>query len=210
MRGRGDYTGLVAGLACAEGYASELLAWSHRAEAYQLTMECEVESLCEESPVASELADWLYAGHVMDVWPCLRKMDYLTCELELLLTDSSVCEADVKELLKAFFEVALYDLSSEGLEARRRIVELLELGLPDGVETGADCWRQQALSKLREVSRRMGGDTWTGEFVTWLRTELPTSLEGQLLLAEPMSANELQEATRRLPRNLWELWRHLS
>lgn len=176
------------------------------AEPYMLTVECRVEALGERMPMASRLAEWEYAGAVMPL-PWTSKMDYLTEELELLLGSGDAAEEEVKELLDALCEVVRFDLSADGIEARSRVLLLLENpGGKEPVEELAE-WHKVAAQRLREVSQRMGGDHWMEKLATWMHTDLATSVEAELLVAQPMALEEMMEAARRLPENLWELYR---
>lgn len=188
------------------GEAGRLRGRIVEAEPYMLTVECRVEALGERTPMASRLAEWEYTGAVMAL-PWTSKMDYLTEELELLLGREDVAAEEVTALLDALCEVVRFDLSNDGIEARSRVLLLLEN--PGGKEPTGElpAWRKEAAARLREVSRRMGGDHCMTELATWVRADLATSLEGELLVSQPQDIDEMTEAARRLPENLWELYR---
>ena len=177
------------------------------AEPYELTAACHVEVLGELVAMASGLEEWSYEGPVMPL-PWANKLCYFTEELTGLL-ESGCAEAPegFAELLEGLCEVVRYDLSGEGIEARSQLLLLLEN--PGGREPEGElaAWRREAAARLREVSQRMGGDHWMAELAAWVRGELSTSLEAQLLVARPLALEEMLEAARRLPGSLWELYR---
>ena len=173
---------------------------------YELTMECEVEALADPQEEASDLSEWHYEGRVMQEWSCMRKMDYLAEEMEVELMKPEPDETFMTEMLEAFCQVAGFDISTEGMDRRKRLLQLLE---QEGNSAQAE-WRKAAASRLREMSRRMGGNTCMGELADWMRKELPASSEVQTVVLEPRRWEDVQTEARQLPHDLWQLYNHDS
>lgn len=174
-----------------------------KAEPYDLTMECVVGALAELPQEDGDLSQWTYTGRTMPMWPSMRKMDYLSEEMQLMLSEPVPDEEDFMEMMQAFCDVAPFDLSLEGQDMRKQLLQQLE---KDGDEASS-AWRARAVQMLMEVSRRMGGNTWKSEFWMWMRSELSQSAEVQMLLADPLPVDEMVDAARRLPLNLWEVYK---
>ena len=175
-----------------------------KAEPYDLTMECEVGVLAELPQEDSDLSQWTYTGRTMPMWPSMRKMDYLSEEMQLMLSEPVSSEEDFMEMMQVFCDVAPFDLSLEGQDMRKQLLLLLE----ERSDEASSEWRARAVQMLMEVSRRMGGNTWKSEFWKWMHKELPLSSEVQILLTEPLQVDEMVDAARRLPLNLWELYKN--
>lgn len=169
-------------------------------ENYELTALFEVEKLRDVQPVVSELADWKYEGPVMASWPCMRKMDYLADEMALMLGEKECNEADFREMMDAFCKAIPYDISIDGQDMRTNLLQLLS---PEDNDL-----RRETASQLREASRIMGGNTWMSSLAVWIHQELATSSDVQRLLLEPLPVDMMVEAAKRLPCNLWELFKY--
>ena len=169
-------------------------------EDYDLTVAIEVEKLRDAQPVVSALAEWKYEGPVMTSWPSMRKMDYLVGEMTRMLGEKNCDEVEFRGMMDAFCKAILFDISVDGLNMRTRLLELL---MPEDSD-----FKRETSSQLREASRRMGGNTWTASLAAWIRQELATSDDVQRLLLEPMPVEMMVEAAKRLPCNLWELFKH--
>lgn len=167
---------------------------------YELTAEFEVEALGEFELEANKLGEWNYGGRVMQPWESMRKMDYLAEEIEAELQHKELDEAYIADLLKAFCDVAQFDISADGLALRNRLIQSLQ---SEGGE-----FRRKAAKQLREMSRIMGGDTWMMDLTTWLHTELPLSREAQPILLEPRNPDDVLAEAKLLPHDLWELYNH--
>ena len=167
---------------------------------YVLLAEIKVTELPQVEAPASVLRDWKYSGPLLAERAEERKLAFLEEELTALLTeDTDVDVEEVLELLQVFCRTAPYDISAEGLELRRQLVQWLS--------AAEDAHLREAAELVREMSQRMGGDTWMAQLGEWMKAELPTSREALTMEVEAAALAEVRAEAERLPQGLMALWR---
>ena len=169
------------------------------AQDYVLLVELTVAELPQVEAPVSVLRDWKYSGPLLAERAEERKLAFLEAELTALLTEDA--EADVEEvleLLEVFCRTAPYDISAEGLEMRRQLVQWLS--------AAEDAPLREAAERVRTMSQRMGGDTWMAQLGEWMKAELPTSRQALTLAVEVAQLTDVRAEAERLPQGLLALW----
>lgn len=170
------------------------------AQDYVLLAEMTVAELPQVEMPASVLREWRYAGPLLAERAEERKLAFLEEELTALLAEGDEADAEeVLELLEVFCRTAPYDISAEGLELRRQLVQWLS--------RAGDAHLREAAERVREMSQRMGGDRWMAQLGEWMKAELPTSRQALMLTVEATALDDVRSAAARLPQGLMALWR---
>lgn len=172
------------------------------AKAYSVVFICEVDCMDEGATATTVLPEgWLYTGPMMPELELWHRLDYLGGEMELLLAEESVDVAEFMELLEAFCKLAPYDVSSEMMMCRRRLICRLE--------DSNDATLRKAADTLEELSQRMGGDHGVAELGRWMKHELPASKEARAMrswVVSPTVRTEIMMAAASLPSGLMMEW----
>lgn len=182
--------------AMAEGEERMLQGVVVAAEDYRLTVRVSVPAMAKPRKVVGELGEWKYSGPVMYKTREENKLEFLTLRLSGNLQEMETEE--VMELLDAFCELAIHDLSREGQSFRKSLQMRLAACNDERLRAAA--------SRIDELSRRMGGNTFMEACGCWLKEALTTTDEA---LAMPTLTHPLRcivgEAIQ-LPKDMLTLW----
>ena len=168
---------------------------------YCVVFEGFVEQMAEEAAVTSALAEvWHYTGPLMAELEVWQRLDYLSEELEFLLSDEAETD-EVIALFEALCALASYDVSGEMMARRRRLRDLLAASDDERL--------QEAAERMEELSRRMGGDHVMAQIGAWMKHELPQSKEASGMMKTvviPALRTEALLAAASLPDGLLVEW----
>lgn len=172
------------------------------AKAYSLVFGCEVDCVDERTTAATALPEgWQYTGPMMPELELWHRLDYLGGEMEMMLAEERVDVEGFMELFEAFCRLAPYDVSSEMMMCRRRLLYRLEDSYEPKLLDAADA--------LEELSQRMGGDHGMAALGRWMKHELPASKEAQAMrswVVSPTTRTEIMMAAASLPSGLMMEW----
>ena len=165
-------------------------------EDYRIVARLRVTLLEKPREDAAELAEWEYSGPMMYKTREEVKLEFLTARLsEDLLTME---EDEVLELLDAFCQLIVHDLSREAQAFRKSLQTRLG-------ECGSEELRQSS-RYIEELSRRMGGNTMMGKMGQWLKNELTESEAALTMPAGRHDYSRIVAEAKKLPKNLLDLW----
>ena len=165
-------------------------------EDYRIVARLRVTLLEKPREDAAELAEWEYSGPMMYKTREEVKLEFLTARLsEDLLTME---EDEVLELLDAFCQLIVHDLSREAQAFRKSLQTRLG-------ECGSEELRQSS-RRIEELSRRMGGNTMMGKMGQWLKNELTESEAALTMPAGRHDYSRIVAEAKKLPKNLLDLW----
>jgi hypothetical protein len=167
-----------------------------KVEDYRIVARLRVTLLEKPREDAAELAEWEYSGPMMYKTREEVKLEFLTARLsEDLLTME---EDEVLELLDAFCQLIVHDLSREAQAFRKSLQTRLG-------ECGSEELRQSS-RYIEELSRRMGGNTMMGMMGQWLKNELTESEAALTMPAGRHDYSRIVAEAKKLPKNLLDLW----
>ena len=167
-----------------------------KVEDYRIVARLRVTLLEKPREDAAELAEWEYSGPMMYKTREEVKLEFLTARLsEDLLTME---EDEVLELLDAFCQLIVHDLSREAQAFRKSLQT--RLGVCESEEL------RQSSRYIEELSRRMGGNTMMGKMGQWLKNELTESEAALTMPAREHNYSRIVAEAKKLPKNLLDLW----
>lgn len=167
-----------------------------KVEDYMILARIRVPLLEKPRIEAVELTNWEYNGPLMYKSKEEVKLEYLTARLS---EDISTMEQDeVLELLDAFCQLIVYDLSREAQAFRKSLRKRLE-------ECESEELRQ-ASRHIEELSRRIGGNTMMEKMGQWLKNELTESDAALMMPARKYEFSRIVAEAKKLPKNMFELW----
>lgn len=167
-----------------------------KVEDYMIVARLSVPLLEKPRLEAVELTNWEYSGPLMYKTREEVKLEFLTARLSENL--STMERDEVLELLDAFCQLIIHDLSREGQAFRKSLRK--RLGECESEEL------RQASLRIEELSRRMGGNTMMGKLGQWLKNELTESDEALMMPARKQEFSSIVAEAKKLPKNLFELW----
>ena len=167
-----------------------------KVEDYMILARIRVPLLEKPRIEAVELTNWEYNGPLMYKSKEEVKLEYLTARLS---EDISTMEQDeVLELLDAFCQLIVYDLSREAQAFRKSLRKRLE-------ECESEELRQ-ASRHIEELSRRIGGNTMMEKMGQWLKNELTESDAALMMPVRNYEFSRIVAEAKKLPKNMFELW----